>query len=87
MEAQTPFTFLQSHQVKMCLQVIKYAAPFLDHKEDLGIFMNPMSILRIKMDRAKVPWTELRFETRSQSNTPFADWVTRLLSNSVISKR
>lgn len=31
-------------------------------------------------------WRELRFESKSQSNQPFDNWVTRVLSDSNISK-
>lgn len=30
-----------------------------------------------------MPWTELRLETKSQSNPPFAKWVSRLLTEKV----
>lgn len=61
--------------------------PFIDHKEGEGIYINPRSILRMRIERVKVPWTELMFETKSQSNSPFAEWISRLLSNPDISKK
>lgn len=61
--------------------------PFLDHKDNEGILPNPMSILRMRVEMAKVPWIKLLFEIKSQRNPLFADWMTKLLSDSVISNR
>lgn len=51
----------------------KYVTPFLDHEEGNDIFVNSRSILRIRIESTKVPWTELRFEKKSQSNPPYAN--------------
>lgn len=46
----------------------EYKTLFMDHKEGEGIFVNPRSILRMRRERVEVAWTELRLETKSQSN-------------------
>lgn len=73
--------FLPIHQVKMCLRVITHVTPFLGHKEGDGIFINSRSLLRMRLQRAEVLQIDLKFEMKSQRNTPFADWVTKLLSD------
>lgn len=60
--------------------------PFLDHKDGEGIVLNPRSILRMRVERTKVPLAELRFESKSQTNKSFDNWVTWVLSASSISK-
>lgn len=37
-------------------------------------FIRPRTILRMRIQRAEVQWTKLRFETKSQSSSLFADW-------------
>lgn len=64
-----------------------YKSPFMDQKEGKGIFINFMSILRMRIDRAEVPWTELRLKTKFHSTSPFANWISRLLSNLDILKK
>lgn len=63
----------------MPLDYHKYATPFLNHEEGDDIFISPRSIMRMTIERTEVPWTELRFETMSKSNSPFVKWVIKLL--------
>lgn len=58
-----------SENVSTCSR--EHMAPFLDHKEGGGIF-DLRSILRMRIERAEVSLTELRFMTETQSNTPFS---------------
>lgn len=51
------------------------------------MFINPRFVLIIRVGRADIPWTKLRFETKSHINTPFVSWVSQRLSNSAISKK
>lgn len=60
---------------------LEYKTPFMDHKEGEGILVNPRSILRIKVERTKVCWIELRFEAKSEGNVTFANWAPALLAN------
>lgn len=45
----------------------------MDDKEGEDIFINPRSILRMRLERVEVSWTKLRFETKSQSNSSCTD--------------
>lgn len=42
--------------------------------------INPQSILRMRVERKEGAWSELRFESKAQSNQAYADWVTEVLS-------
>lgn len=37
----------------------KFKTPIIDHKEGEGIFINPKSMLRMRIEKAEVPWVEL----------------------------
>lgn len=89
MEAQPMFQQLSSDLSDETVSSVnrEHITPFLVYKGGEGIFINPRTILRIRIEITEVPWTELRIEEKSQSNTPFTYWVRRLLSNSDFKKR
>lgn len=45
----------------------------------VNVSLNPRLITRMRLERAEVAWTELRFEGKSQSSIIFMDWIFRLL--------
>lgn len=62
-EAQPPFKQSSDSSRKNISSAQR--TPFMDHKEGDGIFINPRSILRMRIEMAEVPWTELKFKTKS----------------------
>lgn len=65
---------------------LDYKTPFMDHKKAKGIFINPKSTLRMRIERVEVAWTELRFKTKSHSNIIFVNLVVILSTNPDFSK-
>lgn len=68
----------------MPLNYHSFMTPLLDYKDGEGIFLKPRSILRMRMEKDEVPWSELRFDTNLKI-THFRQLGTMLLSDSVIS--
>lgn len=60
--------------------------PFQDHKIGAGNMLNPRSILLMRVERAEVPWRDLRFKSKLQSHQSFDKWVTKVMSTSETSK-
>lgn len=60
---------------------LEHKTPFIDNKEGDGTFIHPRLILRMRIEREEIWYTELRFESESQSNVFFANWASMLLTN------
>lgn len=56
-----------------------YQTLFGDHPEGEGIIVDPRSILRMRIEKVEVPWSDLRFETKAQSHRSYDAWVRKLL--------
>lgn len=72
-KAQLPFE--QASNSSNEITFLEYKTPFMDHEEGETVFTSSTSILRMRIERAEVPWTELQFEEKSQSNSIYADRV------------
>lgn len=59
MVAQPPFEYVSSKSsgVHVPLDHHKYATPFLDHEGGDDLFINPSSIIRMRIERGKAPGT------------------------------
>lgn len=44
-----------------------YQIPFEDDNEGDGIFINPQSSLRMRVDKVEVAWSDIRYESKSWS--------------------
>lgn len=45
-----------------------------------GFMINPRSILRMRIQKIKAAWMELRFESKAQSTEAYRKWVKEVLS-------
>lgn len=55
---------------------------FLDHKEREGIWIHPRSVMRMRVERGEVCWSDVDFEAKSQTNSSFVEWATKLMRDS-----
>lgn len=62
-----------------------HQTPFLDHKEWEGIWIHPCSVMRMRVERGEVCWSDVDFEAKSQTSSPFVEWATALIKDSVCS--
>lgn len=53
---------------------------FADHGQGERITTNPRSILRIRIQGNEAAWTEIKFESKSQSTKTYKKWMTEVLS-------
>lgn len=67
--------------------VSSYKTPFLDHKKGEGILINHRSVLKMRIQKVKLCWTNTKFEAKSQKNSKFATWVSKLMSHSTYSEK
>lgn len=58
---QAQVSFEQSSDSSSESAFSKCKTPFMDQQEGEGILINPRSILRIRLERVEVHWTEVRF--------------------------
>lgn len=59
----------------------------MDHKEGEGVLINSRSTLRMRVKRAEICWTEVNFEAKSQTNSIFISWASKLMVNFDYSKK
>lgn len=62
-----------------------HQTPFLDHKEGEGIWIHPRSVIRMRVERAEVCWSDVDFEAKSHTSLSFVQWSTVLMKDSVCS--
>lgn len=48
-----------------------HRTPFLDHKDGEGIWIHPRSIIRMRANRGEICWSDIDFETKSQTSFSF----------------
>lgn len=53
---------------------------FADHSQGEGITISPRSILRIRIKRNGIAWTEIKFDSTTQRTKTYKEWVMELLS-------
>lgn len=87
MEARPPLEFIssKSSSTDVPLDYDSYTMPSLYHKDVEYVILNSKSVL-IRVERAEA-WAELRFESKSQSNQSFNNWLSSVFSNLDISKK
>lgn len=56
-----------------------YQNLFEDHSGGEGIAMDSWSILRMSIERADVPWSDLGFKSKTQSHQPYHAWVKKIV--------
>lgn len=65
-KTQTHYEFVSSKSlskdVPLCYHV--FMTPLMDHKDDEGIILKEGLFLRIRVEKAEVPWTKLTFESK-----------------------
>lgn len=49
-----------------------HQAPFMDHEEGNGILIEPRSILRMRVEKGEVSWSDIEFKVKSQIISSFA---------------
>lgn len=81
MEADTLFEFVDSGSTNSETPLAHhfYRARFLDNKDGEGSNINLRSVLRMRVEKARVPWSNIRFELQSQRHIVFDKWLERLL--------
>lgn len=52
----------------------EYLSLFDKHTKGEGLLIAPRSILRMRVKKGELPWADLRFESKTQSNQPFNAW-------------
>lgn len=62
-----------------------HQTPFLDHKEGEGIWIHPRSVMRMRVERGEVCWSDVDFEAKSQTNSSFVEWATELMRDNICS--
>lgn len=82
-EAEFPFGLTSSSSSEAVLH--GHQTPFLDHKEGEGIWIHPRSVTRMRVERGEVCWSDIDFEAKSQTNSSFVDWATKLMKDGVCS--
>lgn len=80
-EAEFPFELNSSSSS----ETIPYGhqTPFLDHKEGEGVWVHPRSVMRMRVERGEVCWSDVSFEAKSQTSPSFVEWSTALMKDSV----
>lgn len=56
-----------------------YETSIEDHLEVEGISVDPRSMLRMRIESAEVPWSNLRFEFKTQSHQSYNTWLKKIL--------
>lgn len=74
-----PFEHLSSSSEESAS--LEYNTPFMDHKEGEGIMIIPGWILRMRVERAELCWSNMKFEAKSQIDSIFASWTSKLMAN------
>lgn len=64
-----------------------YKTPFMDHKKGEGILISPSSILRVRVERADIWWTDVKFEARCQTNLTFVSWASKMMTTQIIQRK
>lgn len=87
-EARTPVECVSSETSKEDVPFFyhSYMTPFHDHKDGADTMLTPRSILWMRVEKAKVPWIDVRFESKSESLQSFDNGVTRIMFNSETSE-
>lgn len=77
-EADVPFEHFSVSSGSAALR--DHQTPFMDHKEGEGIIIHPRSVLRMRVEKGEVCWSDIDFEAKSQTNASFGKWATALMA-------
>lgn len=45
----------------------------------MGVSVNPRLVLKMRIKKREVQWSDLQFESKSQSNQPYEAWMQKVL--------
>lgn len=82
-EAEFPFELASSSSSKTVPH--GHQTPFLDHKKGEGIWIHHRSIMRMRVKRGEVCWSDVDFEAKSQTSSSSFEWATALMMDSACS--
>lgn len=82
-EAEFPFELASSSSSETIPH--GYQTPFLDHKEGEDIWIHPRSVMRMRVERGEVCWSDVDFEAKSQTSSSLVEWGTALIKDSAYS--